>query len=511
MPGTVKIPHVSARVQVAIETFIAQLRRRQIYGSHAVSEKMLDILRMVVSSGKWGNVDNLMDLIKLVGKRCQEAQPMELCTGNIVRRLLSVIREECHAIVMEEQREQREQQLARSKSAAASATTTTGKGQSKPASAAGSRPASAKKSPALASLALAPIATSAAVTGAGADVNALAAGLGNLSVAGSPSSVGSVPPTSPHGSHLHHHQLAPHTSVFSLFAETDAVRIDYGRIKSTTTKSMFVEAINEMLDEMRNLHDSIAAQSVAHIHSNEIILTCGDATTTLNFFKHAAKKRQFHVIVVESAPVYSGHQLARKLAAAGIETTVIPDSAVFAVMSRVNKVVLGTHAILANGGLVALSGATTLAVAAKHYAIPVVVTAGLYKLTPLHPFDLDVFNLLGAPATVADEAGDTLAAGAEVLNPYFDYVAPELVALFITNEGVYAPSYMYRLLTESYHPDDVSLELSPGAWDRFFPKTAAAATAGVAGTRKVAPVVPVVRKPAANEGSDEDVSSEGEQ
>jgi translation initiation factor eIF-2B subunit beta len=36
--------------------------------------------------------------------------------------------------------------------------------------------------------------------------------------------------------------------------------------------------------------------------------------------------------------------MALELSNAGIETTVIPDSAVFAVMSRVNKVILGTHA-----------------------------------------------------------------------------------------------------------------------------------------------------------------------
>jgi hypothetical protein len=36
--------------------------------------------------------------------------------------------------------------------------------------------------------------------------------------------------------------------------------------------------------------------------------------------------------------------MAAALAAEGIETTVITDSAVYAVMSRVNKVVIGAHA-----------------------------------------------------------------------------------------------------------------------------------------------------------------------
>ena len=66
--------------------------------------------------------------------------------------------------------------------------------------------------------------------------------------------------------------------------------------------------------------------------------------------------------------------------------------------------------------------------------------------------------------------------------PYFDYIPPELVDLFVTNEcvpcparvvfppppsvvsrplprslshrGGQPPSYIYRLLRETYHPDD---------------------------------------------------------
>ena len=44
------------------------------------------------------------------------------------------------------------------------------------------------------------------------------------------------------------------------------------------------------------------------------------------------------VVVAEGAPRYGGHELARKLAAAGLHTTAIPDAAIFAMMARVNKV-----------------------------------------------------------------------------------------------------------------------------------------------------------------------------
>lgn len=44
------------------------------------------------------------------------------------------------------------------------------------------------------------------------------------------------------------------------------------------------------------------------------------------------------MVVAEGAPSYGGHELARKLAQAGLHTTAIADAAIFAMMARVNKV-----------------------------------------------------------------------------------------------------------------------------------------------------------------------------
>lgn len=63
-----------------------------------------------------------------------------------------------------------------------------------------------------------------------------------------------------------------------------------------------------------------------------------------SFLKEAARVRKFQVIIAETAPSFDGQRMAVSLSQAGIDTTVINDSAVFAVMSRVNKVILGAHA-----------------------------------------------------------------------------------------------------------------------------------------------------------------------
>lgn len=66
-------------------------------------------------------------------------------------------------------------------------------------------------------------------------------------------------------------------------------------------------------------------------------------------------------------------------------------------MSRVNKVVVGTNAVLANGGLLALSGGRVLAEAAKFYSVPFVVISGMYKLSPIYPSGKDFINDMSSP------------------------------------------------------------------------------------------------------------------
>ena len=137
------------------------------------------------------------------------------------------------------------------------------------------------------------------------------------------------------------------------------------------------------------------------IHS-EVILTFGRSLSVEAFLKTAAKKRSFKVIVVESAPSLNGQRTAHALAESGIHVTIIPDSAVFTLMARVNKVVVPAAAVVANGGLIAQSGLQNIALAAKKCSVPVVCVAGLIKLSPLYAHDLDVLSELLAPSSIYD-------------------------------------------------------------------------------------------------------------
>ncbi|XP_037822175.1 translation initiation factor eIF-2B subunit beta [Lucilia sericata] len=247
------------------------------------------------------------------------------------------------------------------------------------------------------------------------------------------------------------HKLVTQTS------ECD-ISVDYAK-PTSGLKDALLDHLQEIETELETSCESICAQAEQHIHSTEVILTLGHSRSVEHFLKRAIKKRQsLTIIIAECAPACRGHNLAASLASNSVEIIVIPDSAIFAMMSRVNKVIIGTHSVLANGGLRAACGSYTVALAAKYYSVPVIVLAPMYKLAPVHlcSYEQDAFNSLGCAEGVLPY-DSSAARCAKIYSPIFDYVPPELVTLFISNTGGHAPSYVYRLLTELYHPEDYEI------------------------------------------------------
>lgn len=163
----------------------------------------------------------------------------------------------------------------------------------------------------------------------------------------------------------HHSPLADSHSAAAPSAGSGARRLSYGNLQRDTNaaakwkvRSAILEAVSELIEELDGIQQQISDQALEHVHSNEVILTFGYCRTVHLFLREAAKKRQFQVVVAEGAPSYEGQKLARDLASDGIHTTCITDSAVFAMMARANMVVIGAHAVLANGGMLGMVRAT---------------------------------------------------------------------------------------------------------------------------------------------------------
>ncbi|OIV97212.1 hypothetical protein TanjilG_15277 [Lupinus angustifolius] len=402
-------------VQSLVNDFVNQLKTRKIEGSQATAKQTAEFLRSVISQQRVPHTNQaaaLINAVRDVGEQLIAANPVELAVGNIVRRVLHIIREEDHSL-----------------------TTAAVAGLGLTAASDDENDVDRDDHPVL----------SAAVVAAAARSTLRPPSLQTL-LEDMPDSTAIPPPSSSGGE-----------------SEGKSRSVDKGSI-GRKLKHDVIEAVNELIQDIATCYDQIAEQAVEHIHQNEVILTLGSSKTVLEFLCAAKeKKRSFKVIVSEGAPRYQGHLLAKELAARGLQTTLITDSAIFAMISRVNMVIVGAHAVMANGGVIAPVGLNMVALAAQRHAVPFVVLAGSHKLCPLYPHNPEVLlNELRSPSELLDfgEFSDCMdsASGAgslHVVNPTFDYVPPKFVSLFITDTGGHNPSYMYKLIADYYSADDL--------------------------------------------------------
>ncbi|SCV00634.1 LAMI_0G06348g1_1 [Lachancea mirantina] len=235
----------------------------------------------------------------------------------------------------------------------------------------------------------------------------------------------------------------------------------------TDLRQAVIQGIKDIIDEVTNIDDGIQQIAIDLIHDREILLTpTPDSKTVLKFLIKARQRnnRNFTVLVTEGFPnnTQAAHEFAKKLSQHDIETTVIPDTAVFALMSRVGKVILGAKAVFTNGGTVSsTAGVSSVCECAREFKTPVFAVAGLYKLSPLYPFNIEKLVEVGGSQRVLSTM-DYEGAGShnrlDTVNPVADYVPPENIDIYISNIGGFAPSFIYRVVWDNYKQEDVNLE-----------------------------------------------------
>ncbi|GBG86793.1 hypothetical protein CBR_g42076 [Chara braunii] len=224
--------------------------------------------------------------------------------------------------------------------------------------------------------------------------------------------------------------------------EDDRAASEGGRqLQRSQLKENAIDGVNELMHELNESYSEIAQRAAEHIHHNEVILTVGGSEMLFKFLLEAKKQRSFQVTVAEADPRYGGLTLAKELSHAGVQTTVITDAAVFPMMARSNMVLIGAHAVMANGGVIAPAGSHVAALAAKRHAVPFVVLAAIHQLCPVYSDAPDIVRNEGRLASemlnygefsdcMESEDGEPLL---QVLNPAFDYIPPELVSLLVTD------------------------------------------------------------------------------
>ena len=175
------------------------------------------------------------------------------------------------------------------------------------------------------------------------------------------------------------------------------------------------------------------------------LATAGIGTATAPIYLAYAEGRRLSVFAPETRPVLQGARLtAWELSRAGVDVTVITDSAVASVMDRglVDLVIVGADAVAANGDVVNKIGTFAVAVLARHHGLP------FYVAVPSSTLDASLETGRQVPIEERHEAEvrtmgarTTVAGGAKVQNPAFDVTPAHLVTAIITDQGVLRPPY----------------------------------------------------------------------
>ena len=116
-----------------------------------------------------------------------------------------------------------------------------------------------------------------------------------------------------------------------------------------------------------------SSYSKSKITDDDVILTYGYSSLVLNILLQAKRAFQnMHVIVCDSRPKQKGKLMLEQLIKHNIACTYVLINGVSFIMNRVTKVILGAHALLANGYVMSPIGSSQIALVAKSFNVPVV-------------------------------------------------------------------------------------------------------------------------------------------
>ena len=181
-------------------------------------------------------------------------------------------------------------------------------------------------------------------------------------------------------SHTDRHSMGVVQSPTLAQSDKDIKREEKLQKKRQKFLNTVLQNLQDVEDENSKIYQDIANMAGEHINNGEHILTFSESDLLQSFLIAAHKgvddemdlddedqsqgsvsrgenATDFHVYVCETAPSFKGHKTAARLLKAGLNVALASDSSVFALMSKISKVIISTHGIMANGGLIAESGA----------------------------------------------------------------------------------------------------------------------------------------------------------
>ena len=178
-----------------------------------------------------------------------------------------------------------------------------------------------------------------------------------------------------------------------------------------------------------------------------VVLTHCHSSAVSGILREAGRKGvDFRVVCSETRPVYQGRITARELLEAGIETTMIVDSAMRTFLKEADLVLVGADAITSEGNVINKIGTSQLALAANEARVPFYVAAELLKFDPQTVHG----EYEAIEEREASEIWPDAPEGLRIRNPAFDVTRRGYIHGIICEEGVISPHSIVEAVRRRY-------------------------------------------------------------
>ncbi len=212
-------------------------------------------------------------------------------------------------------------------------------------------------------------------------------------------------------------------------------------------RALVLGELAAFISSLESSIDQAAEHGAGLVVDGDVILTICNSSTVVEALKTAKRRgRRFKVFACETRPRWQGHITARELSGAGVDVTLIVDSAAYHTMKTkgVTRAFVGADTVYADGSVVNKVGTSQVALAAKGAGVPVYVLTESVKFYP--------YSLHGATVEIEERDGAEVSdiRGVGVFNPAFDVTAAENVTSLVTEDGLCPPGEVRARMEEKF-------------------------------------------------------------
>ncbi|MBR2254957.1 MAG: ribose 1,5-bisphosphate isomerase [Candidatus Methanomethylophilaceae archaeon] len=212
-------------------------------------------------------------------------------------------------------------------------------------------------------------------------------------------------------------------------------------------REIIVKNAEEFVRRSNEAVSVIASIGAKRISDGDTIMTHCNSSVAIGVITEAHRQcKDVKVYATESRPWRQGLLTVRDLDDAGVDTTLIIDSAVRSVMAKVDKVFVGADTITAHGAVINKIGTSQLALAANEARVPFYVCSETYKFSPMTIYG-DMVAIEERDMSEVVKAGE-IPERVKVFNPVFDATPAKYIDAIITEVGMIHPAAVYSILSK---------------------------------------------------------------